>query len=98
VIVLLPVVLGLGGLVLMASLFGVVPAAGAVGRVITRRRTSPSAAVLVGMFLVGIVALIPYLRWLAAAIIVPLGVGALLGRRPQRTEVEVEGKGTVVHG
>jgi hypothetical protein len=50
------------------------------------------------MFLVGIVALIPYLRWLAAAIIVPLGVGALLGRRPQRTEVEVEGKGTVVHG
>jgi cytoskeletal protein CcmA (bactofilin family) len=92
VIVLLPVVLGLGGLVLMASLFGVVPAAGAVGRVILRRRTSPSAAVLVGMFLVGIVVLIPYLRWLAAAIIVPLGVGALLGRRPQRTEVEVEGR------
>jgi cytoskeletal protein CcmA (bactofilin family) len=98
VIVLLPVVLGLGGLVLMASLFGVIPAAGAVGRVITRRRASPPAAVLVGMFLVGIVVLIPFLRWVSAAIIVPLGVGALLGRRPQRTEVEIEGKGTVVHG
>jgi cytoskeletal protein CcmA (bactofilin family) len=98
VIVLLPVVLGLGGLVLMASLFGVIPAAGAVGRVITRRRASPPAAVLVGMFLVGIVVLIPFLRWVSAAIIVPLGVGALLGRRPQRTEVEIEEKGTVVHG
>jgi hypothetical protein len=98
VIVLLPVVLGLGGLVLMASLFGVIPAAGAVGRVVTRRRASSPAAVLVGMFLVGIVLLIPFLRWVAAAIIVPLGVGALLGRRPQRTEVEIEGKGTVVHG
>jgi cytoskeletal protein CcmA (bactofilin family) len=97
-IVLLPVVLGLGGLVLMASLFGVVPAAGAVGRVITRRRGSPPAAVLVGMFLVGIVVLIPYLRLVAAVIIVPLGVGALLGRRPQRTEAEIEEKGTVVHG
>ena len=98
VIVLLPVVLGLGGLVLMASLFGVVPAAGAVGRVITRRRGSPPAAVLVGMFLVGIVVLIPYLRLVAAAIIVPLGVGALLGRRPQHPEGEIEAKGTVVHG
>ena len=98
VIVLLPVVLGLGGLVLMASLFGVVPAAGAVGRVITRRRGSPPAAVLVGMFLVGIVVLIPYLRLVAAAIIVPLGVGALLGRHPQHPEGEIEAKGTVVHG
>jgi hypothetical protein len=42
--------------------------------------------------------LIPYLRLVAAAIIVPLGVGALLGRRPQHAEVEIEEKGTVVHG
>lgn len=98
VIVLLPVVLGLGGLVLMASLFGVIPAAGAVGRVITRRRASPPAAVLLGMLLVGIVVLIPVLRWVAAAIIVPLGVGALLGRRPQRSEDDIEEEGTVVHG
>jgi cytoskeletal protein CcmA (bactofilin family) len=97
VIVLLPVVLGLGGLVLMASLFGVIPAAGAVGRVITRRRASPPGAVLLGMLLVGIVVLIPVLRWVAAAIVVPLGVGALLGRRPQPSEGDIE-EGTVVHG
>ena len=85
VIVLLPVVLGLGGLALMASLFGVIPAAGAVGRVITRRASGP-AAVLLGMFLVGVVILIPVLRWAVAAIILPLGVGALLARRPQTRE------------
>ena len=49
VIVLLPVVLGLGGLVLLASLFGVIPAAAAIGRLVTRRG-SPPAAVLVGCF------------------------------------------------
>jgi cytoskeletal protein CcmA (bactofilin family) len=87
VIVLLPVVLGLGGLVLMASLFGVIPAAAAIGRLVTRRG-SPPAAVLVGMLLVGIVVLIPLLRWVTAAIIVPLGVGALLGRRHQTREDE----------
>lgn len=91
VIILLPVVLGLGGLVLLAALFGVIPAAGAVGRVVIRRKASPAAAVLLGMFLVGIVVLIPLLRWLAAALIVPLGVGSLLGKRP----APVEGVGSV---
>ena len=98
VIVLLPVVLGLGGLVLMASLFGVLPAAGAVGRVITRRRASPPAAVLVGMLLIGIVVLIPIVRLVAAAIIVPLGVGALLGRRPPTGEGETAEERTSVNG
>ena len=80
-IVLLPVVLGLGGLVLLAALLGVVPAATALGGAVVRGRGSPAARVLLGMFLVGIVALIPVVRWLAAALIVPLGVGSLLGRR-----------------
>ena len=98
VIVLLPVVLGLGGIVLMASLFGVIPAAGALGELVARRRRSAPAAVLVGMLLLGIVVLIPLLRLAAAAIIVPLGVGALLGRRPQGAEGEVQRKGTKVRG
>ena len=98
VIVLLPVVLGLGGIVLMASLFGVIPAAGALGELVARRRASAPAAILVGMLLVGIVVLIPLLRVAAAAIIVPLGVGALLGRRPQGAQVQIERKGTEVRG
>ncbi|HKY47788.1 MAG TPA: polymer-forming cytoskeletal protein [Acidimicrobiia bacterium] len=98
VIVLLPVVLGLGGIVLMASLFGVIPAAGALGELVARRRASAPAAILVGMLLVGIVVLIPLLRVAAAATIVPLGVGALLGRRPQGAEVQIERKATEVRG
>lgn len=97
-IVLLPVVLGLGGIVMMASLFGAIPAAGALGELVTRRRASAPAAVLVGMLLVGIVALIPLVRVATAAIIVPLGVGALLGRRPQAAEVGIERKGMEVRG
>jgi cytoskeletal protein CcmA (bactofilin family) len=86
VVVLLPVVLGIGGLVLLASLLGVIPAAAAVGRIVSRRRASPPAALLLGMLPVAIVVLIPGLRWVAAAVIVPLGVGSLLGRRPQTQE------------
>ena len=81
-IVLLPVVLGISGLVLLAALLGVVPAAGALGRAIVRGRGSAPAAVLLGMLLVGLVAFIPGLRWVAAALLVPLGLGSLLGRRP----------------
>jgi cytoskeletal protein CcmA (bactofilin family) len=98
VIVLLPVVLGLGGLVLTASLFGVIPAAGAVGQVITLRRASVPAAVLVGMLAVGIVVLIPFLRMVAGAIIVPLGVGSLLGRRSQPAADVIEREGPGGHG
>ena len=82
-IVLLPVVIGLGGLVLLASLFGVIPAAATLGRVLIRRKASPAAAVLVGMLLMGIVVLIPVLRSVAAAVVIPLGVGSLIGRRPR---------------
>jgi cytoskeletal protein CcmA (bactofilin family) len=82
-IVLLPVVIGLGGLVLLASLFGVIPAAATLGRVLIPRKASPAAAVLVGMLLIGIVVLIPVLRSVAAAVVVPLGVGSLIGRRPR---------------
>ena len=97
VIVLLPIVLGLGGLVLMASLFGVIPAAAAIGRLITRRG-SPPAATLVGMLLIGIVILIPLLRWVVAAIVVPLGVGALLGSRHQVREDETQEEKSAAHG
>ena len=98
VIVLLPVVLGLGGLALTASLFGVIPAAGAVGRAIIRRRASVPAAVLVGMLAVGLVALSPCLRRVAAATIVPRGVGALLGRRSQPAAGVIERAGRGGHG
>ena len=98
VIVLLPIVLGLGGLVFLASLLGVIPAAAAVGRIVSRRRASSPAAVLLGMLLVGIVVLIPGLRWVAAAVMVPLGVGSLLGRRPQALEEQAQQDRTVVHG
>jgi len=98
VIVLLPIVLGLGGLVVLASLLGVLPAAAAVGRIVSRRRASPPAAVLLGMLLVGIVVLIPGVRWMAAAVVVPLGVGSLLGRRPQAMEEQAQQDPTVVHG
>lgn len=83
-IILLPIVLGLGGVVLLAALFGVIPAAAAVGRLVVRRRASAAAAVLLGMFLVLVVMLIPGLRWVAGALVVPLGVGSLLGRRPSQ--------------
>ena len=80
-IVLLPVVLGLAGLVFLAALLGVVPAATALGGAVVRGRGSPAARVVLGMFIVGLVALIPVVRWVVAALIVPLGVGSLLGRR-----------------
>jgi cytoskeletal protein CcmA (bactofilin family) len=97
-IVLLPIVLGLGGLVLLGSLLGVIPAAAAVGRVASGRKASAPASVLLGMLLVGILALIPGVRWAAAAVMVPLGVGALLGRSPQAPEGRPRQDRTIVHG
>ena len=84
-IILLPVIIGLGGLVVLTALLGVTPAAAALARVVFRRMRSPAAAVIVGMLLVGVVMLIPYLRWVAAAIIIPLGIGSLVARRSGRT-------------
>ena len=83
-IILLPVVVGLGGLVLLTALFGVIPAAAALARAVFRPMRSPAAAVMVGMLLIGIVMLIPAVRWVAAAIIIPLGIGSLLARTPDR--------------
>ena len=85
-IILLPVVIGLGGLVLMAALFGVIPAAAALGRLVIRRTSSTAAAVLVGMLLLGIVMSIPILRWVALAIVVPVGIGSLIGRQARAKE------------
>jgi len=36
---------------------------------------------MVGMLLVAVAMLTPVLRWLAMAIIIPLGIGSLLARR-----------------
>jgi hypothetical protein len=35
------------------------------------------------MLLMGIVVLIPVVRSVAAAVVIPLGVGSLIGRRPR---------------
>ena len=59
VIVLLPVVLGLGGLVLLAALFGVIPAAGARSDGSSSSEDHRRRRSCVGMFLVGIVVVDP---------------------------------------
>ena len=97
VIVLLPVVLGLGGLVLLAALFGVIPAAAAVRPAcVIRRKASPAGGGAGGDVSGRDRGVDPaVLRWVAAAIIVPLGVGSLLGRRHRaprrRTQAETDG-------
>jgi len=86
VVILLPIVLGLGGLVLLAAISGVVPAATAMGRVVLRRRASVAAQVLLGMFMVGVITLIPGLRLVVASLVVPLGIGSLLVGRPSQVQ------------
>jgi hypothetical protein len=81
VAVFLPVVLGLAGVVLLGCLLGLIPAAAAVGRRLLPKR-SVAAAVLVGMILLALVLAIPWLNLVVLAAIVPLGLGALVLRRP----------------
>ncbi|MGH8927679.1 MAG: hypothetical protein ACRDWH_04975 [Acidimicrobiia bacterium] len=80
-VVLLPIIFGLFGIVLFGSMLGVIPAAGAFGSLVLRQRRSAAASVLVGMALVGLLMLIPWVRWVTAALIIPLGSGSLLGGR-----------------
>jgi hypothetical protein len=83
-VVFLPVVLGLAGVVLLGSLIGLIPAAATVGRRLLPDR-SVAAAVLVGMILLAVILAIPWLNLVVVIAILPLGLGALLFRRPSIT-------------
>ncbi|HJR86779.1 MAG TPA: polymer-forming cytoskeletal protein [Acidimicrobiia bacterium] len=80
-IVFLPFAIGLGGLVLMASLAGVVPVAAAVGRRV-RMNASLPGGFLLGMIVLALLVLVPVLRWVVLAAAIPLGLGAWLAPRP----------------
>jgi hypothetical protein len=79
--VFLPFAIGLAGLVLMASLAGVVPVAAALGRQLRMKASLPGGFVL-GMILLALLFLVPFLRWLVLAAGIPLGLGAWLAPRP----------------
>ncbi|HUO46322.1 MAG TPA: hypothetical protein VM470_05770 [Acidimicrobiia bacterium] len=74
-LVLLPLVLGLGGIVVMAGVIGLVPVAGLLGRLVIRER-SVAAAVLAGLLGLMVLFLIPIVKWIAVVALVPLGIGA----------------------
>lgn len=74
-IVFLPLVFGLGGLVLFGGLLGLIPVAGALGRRLLPTRSLP-AAVLIGMGVLSVLLMIPWVRWLALAAVIPLGIGS----------------------
>ncbi len=76
-LVLVPLVLGLGGMVVILGLLGTVPVAGLVGRVLIKRR-SVAAAVLLGWVGISAALLVPVLGLLVLAALVPLGIGAWL--------------------
>lgn len=78
-IVFMPLAIGLAGFVMLGGLTGMVPVAGAIGRQF-RPRFSLAAAILVGLLIVVIVALIPVARWLILAVGVPVGLGSWLAR------------------
>ena len=79
-IVFLPFAIGLAGLVLMASLAGVVPVATALGRRLRASASLPGGFVL-GMVVLVLLFLVPILRWVILAAGIPLGLGAWLAPR-----------------
>lgn len=80
-IVFLPVILGLTGIVFFGALLGFIPAAGALGRRLLPRK-STAAAVLLGMALLAVLLVVPWVNWVVAAAVIPLGMGAWVLRRP----------------
>jgi hypothetical protein len=74
-LVLLPLILGLGGMVLVLAMVGVVPVAGRLGRTVVKRG-SIAAAVLVGFVMLAVVYSLPVVRWVTALALIPLGIGA----------------------
>lgn len=83
-IVFLPVIFGLGGLVLFGALLGFIPVAGALGRRLLPAR-SVAAAVLFGMAILGILLLVPWVKWLVLAAVIPLGIGSWVLKRAKAT-------------
>ncbi|HJU51663.1 MAG TPA: polymer-forming cytoskeletal protein [Acidimicrobiia bacterium] len=79
-IVFLPFAIGLAGLVLMASLAGVVPVAAALGRRVRTKASLPGGFVL-GMIMLALLFLVPLLRWVVLAAAIPLSLGAWLAPR-----------------
>jgi cytoskeletal protein CcmA (bactofilin family) len=80
-IVFLPFAIGLAGLVLMGALAGVVPVAAAVGQRLRREASLPGSFAL-GMVVMGVLFLVPLLKWVVLAGAVPLGLGSWLAGRP----------------
>jgi cytoskeletal protein CcmA (bactofilin family) len=74
-LVLLPLVLGLLGVVVMAALVGFVPVAGLIGRRLLPKR-SVAAGVLTGMAVLFVGLLIPVVSWLVVIVGTPLGIGS----------------------
>lgn len=79
-IVFLPFAIGLAGLTLMGALAGLVPVAVAIGRQLRSQATLPGGFVL-GMIILAILSLIPFVRWLVVAGAMPLGLGSWLAPR-----------------
>lgn len=83
-IVFLPVIFGLGGLVFFGALLGFIPVAGALGRRLLPAR-STAAAVLAGMTILGTLLLVPWVKWLVLAAVIPLGMGSWVLKRTKAT-------------
>ena len=73
--VLIPVVLGLIGLVFALALVAGVPAVGWLGGVLFRR-LDLYGSILAGSLLVGLVWYLPLIGWLTALVVLPVGIGA----------------------
>ena len=74
-LVLLPLVLGLLGVVVMAALVGFVPVAGLIGRRLLPKR-SVAAGVLTGMAVLFVALAIPVVSRLVVVVGIPLGIGS----------------------
>ena len=74
-LVLLPLVLGLLGVVVMAALIGFVPVAGLIGQRLLPNR-SVAAGVLTGMTVLFVALAIPIVSWVVVVVGTPLGIGS----------------------
>lgn len=74
-IVLIPVILGLVGLVLALTLVAGLPAVGWLGGVLFKR-LDLYGSILAGSLLVGLVWYLPFVGWLIPLLVLPIGLGA----------------------
>lgn len=75
--VLVPVILALVGIVFAAALVAGVPAVGWLGGALFKR-LDLYGSILVGSLIVGLIWYLPYVGWLAPAVVLPLGLGSWL--------------------